>query len=460
MAAPTVYRFEFLEKGQKPQRPGHQPLRLDSDVDVQENALRELVRSRLYDEDIDLLLLAAAVSHVDRTARRLLGTGWARELHVVMPVHDVDRWAHGHIVKALSASLRLLTGDYWSFEFVTRAERDQRFQLDLFKDFSGRALVLPYSGGLDSYCAAAELEPEPGETVLLVHTRSDRGIRKQLAETLRGRPSIHVEVPLSHRGLNHPEQSYRTRTFTFLVVAAVAARSGGGRSIVVGENGQGAIGPALAWFTGEHPYYSMHPRFTRSMAGFLDAVWAGSHSIEFRHTAVLRTKGEVLSALQSQGKLGDWERTRSCSRSPRSTGAGSPRHCGLCGGCLLRRLALHAAGIASFAGNREGYLWGDLTEESLRDPRGTGRGLAGSDLDLAVHAVKDLAYLAEYAKRPPGDPDVENLVEDLAHGMSISIDAARGGVERFLTMHLAEWTSALGTLPSSAWLRRVAEGGS
>ncbi len=457
-ATSFVRRFEVIDGTAPRTREDYEAIRLGLDVKVQEDSLRNMIQRPFASEDIDLILLAGVVARVDRLVVRRLSEGWSRSLHVVMRVHEPERWG-SEVGAALARCLRILTGDQWTFEFEPRASRDQHVQLDLFRKPPDRVVALAYSGGLDSYCGAAEWTPEPGATPLLVHTKNSQTKRQLVEDTVRARGLLHVSTPLHLPGLSHPEPTYRTRIFTFLVIAAVAARSGGGSDVIISENGQGALGPALVRFNGEHPYLSTHPVFTRSLGEFLASAWAGAHHVNFVHPAVFRTKGEVLGALVERNAVPQWGSTRSCSRSiPRRFGAGMPDQCGLCGGCLLRRLALDTAGLGRFGTDVEGYLWANLGADEFeaiaRRPCDWGEG----DQELAIHAIIDLASLADFADRPDHDPDILTLVEDLQVGLGYSEGASREGVRRLLAAHRAEWSAALDALPPTAWVRRVVDG--
>lgn len=458
MHNPCFRRFEVIDGTAVGAYAEPDQIHLGLDVIIDEAPLRAMIQRPLAPVDLDLIFLAGTIARIDRTVRRQLASGWERSLHVVMRVHEPDRWQRPDVNVGLSKCLRILTGDRWSFEFEPRSARDQHLQLDLFHRAPENVIALSYSGGLDSYCGAAELVPGDGQTPLLVHTRNGHSNRRLLEATLRDRRFLHVSMPFHLANLDHPEPSYRTRTFTFLVVASVAARSGGGNEVIVSENGQGAIGPALVRFNGEYPYFSTHPIFTRSLANFLGLLWAGDHNISFRHPAVLRTKGEVLESLMASGAIPHWNATRSCSRTMQRTfGAGMPDQCGLCGGCLLRRLALHTAGLGQFGTNVEGYLWSNLAADNFDKVLSRECNWSDNDRDLAVHAVYDLALLADFAGRPDSDADIQNLVEDLAVGLGISVSESQVAVRRLLNAHRDEWNGAIAMLPPSAWLRRIIE---
>jgi hypothetical protein len=453
-----VHEFVVTEPEPRKHAPSEREIRLGTDVIISNDQLRQYLARRLQPEDVDLLLLAGVVARIDRTVKRHLASAWARRLHVNMCVHEPERWNRSEVRVSLQEALNLLTGDIWSFEFRSRSVEEQALQLNLFAEAPSQVATMPYSGGLDSYCGLASWEPAPTEHRLLVHTRNSQSSRALVNETLRGQAVHHVSVPIRLPGISHAEDTYRARTFTFLVAAAVGARLGNGTDVVVSENGQGSLGPALVRFPGEHPYYSTHPLFTRRLSIMLKEVWADGHVIRFLHPAVWSTKGEILAQLSQRGSVPNWQVTRSCSRTnPRNKGSGAPSQCGVCGGCLLRRLSLDAAGLAPFGSNAEGYLWADLSAERLEDAATFACDTTKNDRCIAVHAVVGMAALADFASAPANDHSVLTLAEDLAYGIGMSPEDAESRVRRLVQVHRSEWHSAIGKLPPSSWLRQIAD---
>jgi len=65
------------------------------------------------------------------------------------------------------------------------------------------------------------------------------------------------------------EVSYRTRPLVFYTLAAIAAVITKAKVVVIGENGQGAFGPACLPFADEWWFRSAHPAFIKRWADFL-----------------------------------------------------------------------------------------------------------------------------------------------------------------------------------------------
>lgn len=454
-----LHEFDVVEPSLSGRSSSRQAIQLGVDVKISSEQLRQYLARKLHPADVDLLFLAGVVGRVDRLVRRRLASGWARRFHINMRVHEPERWNRPEVQSSLKDTLNLLTGDSWSFAFTTRSSESQVLQLPLFPRAPGRVATMSYSGGLDSYCGLALWEPARGDQRLLVHTQNQQSSRHLVEETLRGQAAHHVSVPVHLPGLSHAEETYRSRMFMFLVAAAVAARLGDGTDVVISENGQGALGPALVRFPGEHPYYSTHPLFTKRLSVLLQAVWSDGHGIRFLHPAVWSTKGEILRELSRRGVAPRWAATRSCSRNnSRNKGSGAPGQCGVCGGCLLRRLSLDAAGLAPLGDNTEDYLWADLSAERLEDAATFTCTTTENDRTLAVFAILSMAGLADLATASANDNSILTLAEDLAFGLDVSVEVAESRVRRLIGVHRAEWESALARLSPSSWVRKIVEG--
>jgi 7-cyano-7-deazaguanine synthase in queuosine biosynthesis len=457
MSAQQPRAFEVLEAGSDGGLvSGGEVVRLGEHVVVHHSRLAEFLYSPLHTEDIDLLLLAGAVTYVDRTVRRRLSSGWPRRLHLGMRVHEPERWDREEVRVALTRCVELLTGDHWSFEFHPRRSVDQCLQLPLFPDRPTEVVAMPCSGGLDSRCGIDSWCPVADQTLLAVHTKTRQSQRSR-PKTEPGPALRHVAVPVALGKLDHPEATFRSRTLMFLTTAAIAARLGGGRSVLVPENGQGAIGPALVRFAGEHLHFGTHPLFTKLLSDCLAAIWDGEHHVDFVHPAVWKTKGEIVAELRRDSSSFDWRSTRSCAvDTARVKGKDAPSHCGICGGCLLRRLAFDAAGIGEFGSDVEGYLWPDLSGRELGETPSFLRDTTPNDWRLAVQGIIDMSSVADLADVGDRGHALLAGVEDLAMGLGIGLAEADSRLRRLLIAHRWEWGAALARLPDSSWVRRVA----
>ena len=135
------------------------------------HALADLVRLGVYPSElgIDVLVLAAHVHAADTRVSRDSESqdGWTRELRLVVPVSDPDRWTA--VAPTFERMLNFLTGDRWSLGFRSRPRRFARTVpippgTLIGPPFTDLAL---FSGGLDSLIGAIDTL-EAGHTPLLI----------------------------------------------------------------------------------------------------------------------------------------------------------------------------------------------------------------------------------------------------------------------------------------------------
>lgn len=412
---------------------------LGKDVSFDKTALERATYTPLEDIDTDLLVVIASVAYVDRLISRRRGTQWGRTLNVTLPVYHPDVWERVGV--DLATLLRMLTGDTWTLEFVGRKKRNemtQSFFGSLSPDFAG-ATVVPYSGGLDSFAMLARLQHEsPEAKTLLVNAR-----RSSRNEGL-ARPSdvSVIGVPFEFQGLTRPEESYRTRTFTYFSLAALAWRRNSGSRISIGESGIGCLGPSLVPFGIEQPVRGSHPSFTAGLREVLGGVWGTPPLFRFPH--LWQTKGMVLADVSQAKSMAGWEATRSCSRNFRRQYPGAPgTHCGLCTGCLFRRVALSAA---EFPNENAGTYFEDVMTNSRISDR-----LSDGDRELGICSVIAMHELALYA----GCEQPFSEMSELAASLCEPVDSVAKRVQTLIGYHRDEWANFVTRLPSDSWIHSI-----
>jgi 7-cyano-7-deazaguanine synthase in queuosine biosynthesis len=412
-------------------RPGTD-FRIDHDV------LERSCWHAIEEADIDLLTVAGAVGFVDRSVRRR--AGWRRELRVIVPVHDHARWLKAAAI--VKEALDLVTGDDWEFEFVGASARHRQLKLQL-ASAPAEPVVTAFSGGLDSFLGAAQIA-ESGSTPILVTSATTGQVNvdaRASAESLRTKH--HFGVPVSFEGVgNHPEPSFRTRTFLFLAYATVAARLTGATTVVIGENGQGSIGASLVPFGHEVPYRNTHPRFTRTFARLVRHVLDRQVAID--HPFVWRTKGAVLRELHAKGIVSGWERTSSCSADVRRhKKTGCRMACGICGNCILRQVSVAAAGLT----DPTVYYW-------PRDAALEARNTTDHNVKLATHSVLSMDAFARLADDAPA---LLSGADDLAEALELTRDDALSRVRALRAAHAEEWRGFLDALSTDSWVRTIVQ---
>ena len=167
--------------------------------------------------------------------------------------------------------------------------------------------------------------------------------------------------------------------------------------------------------------------------------------IRFEQPQLWKTKGEVLSNLRHQGLTRGWEQTSSCATRPKERYG--RRGCGYCGGCLLRRVSAHAAGLASPAGDTAFDVY--ASADTVCDRDGRERRMTHGERAVAVRAIAAMREFARLADSPEG--------KATAYREALLIDPGnpRGTQESFLGLlrrHRAEWDAFVGSLPNRSWV--------
>jgi 7-cyano-7-deazaguanine synthase in queuosine biosynthesis len=261
-----------------------------------------------------------------------------------------------------------------------------------------------------------------------------------LAERDRSAPALAVPFTVSSGA--HAEPTYRTRTFIFFSLAALAWRRTNASRIWIGESGLGCIGPALVPFGIEQPVRGCHPTFVGRIADFLAALWGVRPPFEFPHLWI--TKGESITELATAGVLSGWTRTHWCSRNiRRQHPSTSATHCGLCSGCIFRRQSILAAGLAEDPAT---YYSDVLNEAELP-----------SDADRADREVANYATISidELAAAVPLRSASVGDVAELAASLGRTRTDIASQVSRLLEAHAREWSSFVDALPAESWMRRI-----
>lgn len=414
---------------------------LNKDIRFDAKSLQAATFTVLDDVDTDLLVVISAVAYADRKTMRRLGRGWPRSITLSIPVFNLETWRKVEL--QLTSLLRILTGDAWTLEFRRREQRNrivQGFIPGLSDQFAG-ATIIPYSDGLDSLTGVARLrKAEPDCHVLLVNAR--RGQRNTKVHSPNGIAVVGVPFATSVR---RGEVTYRSRTLVYYSLAALAWRRNRGKRIWIGEGGIGCLGPSLVPFGIEQPVRGSHPAFTKQLSELLAVLWSSEPRFEFPH--LWSTKGSVLAQLKDEPALAGWRATKSCSRNHRRQHPGAHgSHCGLCTGCLFRRVAIHAAKLGS---EQPGVYFEDILVNAKLSEQ-------ASQLDkeigiCSVIAMDELARL---------DVDTRGAdIAELAVALGQPVHSTKAMMKQLIKTHANEWHRFLARLPRNSWVRTIARTG-
>jgi 7-cyano-7-deazaguanine synthase in queuosine biosynthesis len=407
---------------------------INRDLKLSANALQDYSAKLLTSTEQDLVIIAGAVAYADRVIRRKRAKGWMRHIDLTVPVSSPSFWSKPEIMTALLDTIEYVSGDQWTVHFAQGPSETlvkKQTSLDFKRE---NYVVLPFSDGMDSFLQWQLLKKEePDANILRVHTssRASNGKRNTAIDDHGDRTDQRLAMPVSFGKLDHAEPTYRTRTFLFFVIAALAAHKFKAKRVVIGENGIGMLGPGLVPFGDECPHRTTHPAFTRRLSVFLNRVL--ETKLEFDHPQKFRTKGQVLAHAVKSGVTG-WDKTHSCTRDRRTKFGGLP--CGVCGGCLLRRTAVHAAGLPDGP-----YFWDNLSGKTLDDCRRdeTGRASKPNDIDIGHHGIFDMSAFAELASPTVPLEVFDRAAWEIVGKADASLAPMAANVKTLAQAHAAEW---------------------
>lgn len=441
-------RLIVHERGETPlRRPGDVSVTIGSEIFFDPAALDTFDVKGWQPVHYDVLVLCAAVEFADRRWKR--PRPWGRDLYLSLPVLDVQTWKNPKVVATLCEALRHLTGDNWNFTFTPATDKAPIGQRQMPLDFAEpKRFAIAYSEGLDSR-AVAELSGRR-EHALCVRVSNSRQRRRQ-------GENFFNQLPFKVRGHGSQESSFRSRGFQFAMITAIASHLTGIARIVVPESGQGALGPALLPLYGLYADYRNHPAFFRHIERFIAAAFG--YRLDFTQPRLWSTKGETLRAFlelpdKSEDDLTD---TRSCWQRRRVVNTeGERKQCGLCAACLLRRMSLHAAGIAEASGT---YVIEHLGVATA----GEALAILPDRADRAIMVeygsvgVRHLTQLAALAEQP--DERLRVHASELAAETNQTYDMCLSRLRKLLLQHAQEWNGFLNAQGEGSFLNTWLVGG-
>jgi 7-cyano-7-deazaguanine synthase in queuosine biosynthesis len=328
---------------------------------------------------IDLAILAALVTAADTRVSRQGSAidAWTRQLFLNVPVSDPVLWSTQTTL--LQHMLNFLTGDRWTLAFRPRPKD----QAALRPKTARLPVQVPdcvslFSGGLDSFIGAIDLLGSGKKPLLISHywdgitSDTQNTCAKRLSKVF-GKPILHVRARVgfekSKVNTGEAENSLRGRSFMFFALASLAASALTKPTIIyVSENGLISLNVpldslrlgALSTRT-THPFYMA--RWNELLHGL--GLPATLHN-PYRHL----TKGEMVGACVNQPFLKDSAKeTMSCASPGKIRWLGNtPKHCGHCVPCLIRRAAL----VRGFGNDDTDYYLADLKKAPLKSRRAEG----------------------------------------------------------------------------------------
>lgn len=372
--------------------------------------LEQLARRGLYPSEtaVDLAILAATVIAADTriSRQRDAQDSWTREIDLYLPVQNPELWTQNE--RLIVRILQFLTGDIWRISFRSRPtsvgelidKTPQVFDAEFDK-------VCLFSGGLDSFIGAIDLL-EQGEKPLFVShyrdvsTKSQEICTKLLCDQFSYLSSNHVRANVSFTNddmrASVTETTTRGRSFIFFALAVLAAEPMRGTTpIFVPENGFVSLNvPLDPLRLGAFSTRTTHPFYMSKWQELLNNLGIAA---KLKNPYRFSTKGEMVCACANRSFLTRTHReTTSCSSIGKTRWQKlSPKHCGYCVPCLIRRAAIRLAGFE----DETEYLVDDLRSPPLRLGRAESRDVrAFQMLYDRVNKKPDLAMLLIHKTGP------------------------------------------------------------
>ncbi len=388
-------------------------------------AIEDLVKLGVHPSEVglDLLVLAAHVHAADTRLSRSSESqdSWTREIRLVVPVSDPERWARASGV--LVRLLNFLTGDLWVIGFRLRPHGFATMVPKppprlIGPPFDDLAL---FSGGLDSLIGAIDAL-EAGRTPLLVSHAGEGATsdaQNTLFEALKGhyrhrsfdRLRLWMAFPENLVRGSVGENTTRGRSFLFFALGVFAGTGlESGFTLKVPENGLIALNvPLDPLRLGSNSTRTTHPFYIARWNEILDLLGITGR-IENPYWD--RTKGEMTSACADGTLLRQLASSSlSCSSPSKARWQGlSTQHCGYCLPCLIRRAALEAGfgpGVDSTV-----YTVHDLTAHELDTRQSEGQQVRS--FQVAIDRLRRRPALAPILIHKPGSLSDEPPVRQTA----------------------------------------------
>ena len=382
------------------------------------HALEQLTKLGLTPTEnaLDLVFVAAMINAADTRVSRQKNAqdGWTREIDLYVPVSDPSVWSDcSSLIQVL---LKFLTGDRWRIIFRGRPSKmSSLIKAAGVLPLSGITEVSLFSGGLDSLIGAIDLLKTGRKPLLVSHywdgetAKAQKYLLGRLTEKY-GEESyrlMRVRLGFGSKNLNTggTENTQRGRSFLFYSLASLAASSLGAGSIVnVPENGLIALNvPLEPSRLGALSTRTAHPYFMARMNELLNRIGL---DVKLQNRYRHMTKGEMARSCEDPAFLRALvEHSMSCSSPAKARYMKlSPRHCGYCVPCLIRRASI-AKGVQGKDPTL--YVFPDLHAQNMRTNKAEGEHIRSFQMMIErIQARPDLADILVHKPGPLVDaPD-------------------------------------------------------
>lgn len=319
--------------------------------------------ANLPDVAKDLIEVATYVYCGDQAVRRGgvraidYGDRWRRHFVFEIPVRVPDAWNSSEVLAELAMTLGFLADDAtYDFRF-TKARRPCDF--GEYLEFDAEASrkrsideVILFSGGIDSFCGAADEIFSERKRVALVSHRSvskmdawQRNLVSQIDQRCGSDVSRPFHVPVlinKSKDLAH-DYNQRCRSFLYAALASVVARLFGLQRIRFFENGVVSLNlPISAQVIGGRATRTTHPKVLKGFERLFSQLFSENFCVQ--NPFLWKTKTELLRDLKALGLSDLCAHTVSCMHTWEMTN--DKPHCGRCSQCIDRRLVVLGAGFS------------------------------------------------------------------------------------------------------------------
>jgi hypothetical protein len=126
----------------------------------------------------------------------------------------------------------------------------------------------------------------------------------------------------------------------------------------------------------------------------------------------------------------------------------------VCGGCLLRRTAVHTAGQ-----NDAGYFWEDLSGATLNDCRFSSEARLSkqSDIDIARHGISDMSAFAELTGLAASSLPFDRAAWEVVGRAGPELEESANRLTDLANAHAAEWAAFKGRFAPTGFLNTQRE---
>jgi hypothetical protein len=377
---------------------------------------------RAAERAIDLVVLAALVNAGDTGVSRSINAqdGWTREIDLYVPVSAPEVWNNER--RHVETLLKFLTGDRWRMLFRGRTDRTAALAVQPKRlAIDGLTEVSLLSGGLDSLIGAIDTLADGKRPLFVSHywdaetakaqTYILGMLQKQFTDQEIKSLRVRLGFDKNHLDTGETEETQRGRSFLFYALAALAA-SAFDRSAAVNipENGLIALNVPLDPLRfGALSTRTAHPHFIAGMKRLAGAIGLSvGFSNPYRHM----TKGEMVADCADRAFLTKVVgNSMSCSSPAKARYKRlSPRHCGYCVPCLIRRASLRA-GLG--VDDPTLYTVEDLRAQTLATDRAEGEHVRSFQL-MAKRIKKDPSLAKILVHKPGPLIDAPNEIPEYA----------------------------------------------